>query len=291
MSAPRIMLATLCLNEMEWLPKLYEQHKNWPGVMGWCFIEAADRAYAAAAPDMVSAKGLSVDGTTQWLAQLVRDPEASVAVGSLGLVGDPALPAQGKVTARNGYMKAAFECGADWIVVLDADEFYTLADQQRITEACVDARGPICYRQRHLWRPPFMRGEVEEPHVLEVVGGYWAIPHCRVWPYFPGMVYRKNHNYPELMSDRSGNALVDRMIRLEDDASAPQCIHMGFASEGPTRAAKHRYYETRGEGANDGRQKYVDCRRAWEEWTPGAQLPHGARVIPYSGPVPECFGA
>src|SRR4051794_7463634 len=36
-----VLLATLCINEMEWLPRLYEQHKDWPGMAGWVFVEAA----------------------------------------------------------------------------------------------------------------------------------------------------------------------------------------------------------------------------------------------------------
>ena len=48
----RIVLATLLLNEMEWLPKLYEQHKDWPGLCGWVFVEAADRVYANVNPEV-----------------------------------------------------------------------------------------------------------------------------------------------------------------------------------------------------------------------------------------------
>ena len=39
-----IALATLALNEMEWLPLLWEQHRAWPGMVRWVFVEAADRA-------------------------------------------------------------------------------------------------------------------------------------------------------------------------------------------------------------------------------------------------------
>ncbi len=67
-----IQLNTLCLNEMEWLPRLYEQHRDWHGMGHWVFVEAADRAYAEANPDMVSKDGLSIDGTSEWLADLAK---------------------------------------------------------------------------------------------------------------------------------------------------------------------------------------------------------------------------
>jgi hypothetical protein len=63
----------------------------------------------------------------------------------------------------------------------------------------------------------------------------------------------------------------------------PECVHLGFASGGKARAAKHRYYEARGESRT--RAMYVECRRAWER----GQLPVGASVIPYTGPIPEVF--
>ena len=34
----RIMLATMCLNEMQWLPFLFKQHKDWPGLVSWTFV-------------------------------------------------------------------------------------------------------------------------------------------------------------------------------------------------------------------------------------------------------------
>ena len=74
---PRIVLGSLVLNEMEWLPRLYQQHKDGRGadLVRWVFVEAADRVYADTTPEAVTHSGLSVDGTTEFLEQLVRkDP-------------------------------------------------------------------------------------------------------------------------------------------------------------------------------------------------------------------------
>lgn len=278
----RIALATLCLNEMEWLPKLIAQHRDWPGLAGWVFVEAADRVYAAANPGDVTTDGLSTDGTTGFLSDVARlVPKVSHL--RFGFTGG-SDPSQGKIEARNAYCRALDEIDPDWLIVLDADEFYALQHQANITRMLSDlAEIPVLLNQRHVWRPPSI--SARPLFKLEAVRGYWGVPHLRIWPWRRGSRYVDNHNY--LMGPR-GEDLRSKMMRL---MSAPiaECVHLGFASSARTRRSKHRYYVARGEGAGDGRQKYVECREAWETWTPGAKLPHRANVIPYEGPVPEAF--
>lgn len=285
-STPRIMLATLCLNEMEWLPRSWDQHGDWPGVVGWAFVEGADRAYAGASPHLTTKAGLSVDGTTAWLRDHSwsrRGPNA--AHFQLGFFGDGGP--EGKCGARNKYLELADAMKPDWIVVLDADEFYTKEDQARITRLLAQAgdepRTPILLRQRYPWRPDSIRYRALSD---EVVGGYWDVPHLRIFPFYQGMRHTRSHNHPEL---EDGGSLRNRMAKLDVVSGTPQCVHMAFASGLQGRQAKHRYYVQRGEGTADGRQSYVECRAAWEAWKPGDVLPQGARVIPYAGPMPECF--
>lgn len=285
MSSPRIALATLALNEIEWLEALWRQHKDWPGLIpgAWAFVEAADVAYADANPDAVSPDGLSVDGTTEWL-----EGQDGILYEPMGFVGDGS--AQGKCAARARYLEMLEPVAPDWVIVLDADEFVTHEDQRRIVEHLEHmaqhgrAKQAITYRQRHVWRPASIAGE---PLMgLEVVGGYWKVPHTRIWPWSPGITYKQNHNWPELPT---GEFLNRRALRLEGPGQ-PECVHMGFAASLQDRQRKSLYYQNRGEGARDGRSMYVECRAAWEDWKPGDDLPHGARVIAYeNGPVPECF--
>lgn len=282
----KIMLATLVLNEIEWLDALWRQHKRWPNVAAWVFVEAADCRYAEANPDLVSADGLSVDGTTGWLAARAG-VDRRVHHYPMGVMGEDDEPAQGKCSARNVYMLAAEEIKPDWIVVLDADEFYTQEDQRRITDTLTDpspARSSILLRQRYPWRPPSCS---DRPlFEREVVGGYWSVPHLRIWPWRTGLRYWRNHN---TMEHKDGSGPRDHMLRLDQGLTSPQCVHTAFASDVESRKAKHRYYQRRGEGPQDGRQRYVDCRAAWETWEEGDELPQGARVLPYDGPVPEVF--
>lgn len=265
----RVMLATLCLNEMEWLPSLVEQHKNWPGLVEWVFVEAADRVYAEANPEMVRG-GLSVDGTTEFLE---RGGFTHVMHG----IASHRDPAQGKCAARNRYLEVADRVKPDIIVILDADEFWPRAQQIHFNSE-VSRLHPsqiLCPKQRHLWRPPSVG---DQPLLKsEVVGAYWSMRHPRGFLWREGLRYTDDHNAPRGAGRQA--------------FGAAQLVHTGFASSLRARQAKHRYYVARGEGVRDRRKMYVECREAYERWVPGAKLPHGASVVPYTGPVPEALCA
>lgn len=307
---PRIALVTLCLNEYEHLPKLYEQHKEWPGLVRWVFVEAADIMYVKANPNMVSEHSLSIDQTSIFLRELAtRDDRVKYI--PFGLTGHDDV-AQGKCAARTAYLEALEPVEPDYFIVVDADEFYVKKHQQAIIDLLLsynpprnDAEGygsrwpSFCLPQRHIWRPESIVNDPEY-HLfsLEVRGGFWSIPHCRLWRWQPGLRYVNDHNTPMAPN---GHKLNRRMARIDkhyvmrlaakeaNTDDIPQCIHMGFASNKKTRAAKHRYYETRGEGTRDHRAWYVASRAAFECWKPSKKLPNGAQVIPYTGLIPEVF--
>lgn len=280
----RIVLATLVLNEMEWLPKLYEQHKDWPELRAWIFVEAADVMYGQANPELVTSTGLSTDGTNSFLGDLAeKDPRVKhIPHGWTKHTN----PAQGKIEARNRYFQLCEELNPDFVWVLDADEFYTKKHQSQIFSLLNETPSYISafqLKQRDIWRPQSIVTQPLMKH--EVIGGYWDVCHYRGWRWRTGVRYVVNHNHP---SDHVG-LLTRRPKHLDTEKTAPQCIHMGFASNHQARTAKHKYYIQRGEGRTDHRKSYVECRRAFETWQPGDKLPQGAKVINYTGPIPECF--
>lgn len=282
----KIVLCTLALNEMEWLPRLYEQHKDWPDLAAWVFVESADRQYATANPDLVTDRGLSTDGTSEWLRQTaVLDERVRYVPYGFSEAADPA---QGKCASRQQYLTVADEYAPDYLMVLDADEFYTRFDQGAINRWLLnrpESTGWV-FRQRHVWRPPSIRRE--KLLRLEVQGGFWDIPHARAWRWSVGLTYARNHNTPQ----RPDGTLLDhRLDRADRVSGSPQCVHFGFASDGRMRLAKNRYYEQRGEGSTADRKRswYVESRAAFEHWVPGRGLPHGAGVVRYTGPIPEVF--
>lgn len=325
----KVMLATLCLNEAEWLPKLWEQHKDWPEDILWVFVESADAAYARANPDMVTSDGLSVDATPDILSDLARRDSRVIHIRH-GLSRHNLMD-QGKVGARQRYMEEAERFHPQVLVSVDADEFYTREHQRVLATCVVHSHGyGVIFRRREVWRPPSCApvqpvdvssgigsspfdpdamnwpgdtADIEIPPRMwrgvplmswEVVGGFWDIPCCHWWRWGEGMAFTGNHNTPTIR----GRPLPRGSMKRMDLASSvlppgvgemPQMVHMGFASARRTRLAKNRYYSERGEGKTDHRAWYVESRAAWEGWHPGDALPYEARVVPYSGPVPECF--
>lgn len=278
----KIVLCTLVLNEMQWLPKLYEQHKNWPGMVSWAFVESADQTYASTNPEMVTADGLSTDGTTDYLTRLAAiDPRVTHIKHGFCSSGDPA---QAKCEARNCYLDAMEEIRPKFFVVLDADEFYPSVFQSEINHLIsIKLGNGYAFTHREIWHPPYLQKQSAFQLGLEVVGGFWSIPYCRVWRWYPGLRYL-NHNTPSL----NGNPLDARINRMLGP-TFPYMVHMGFASSLVYRAAKNRYYEARGEAVDAKRSWYCDSRRCFEIWEPDTVLPRGAEVTPYNGFIPECF--
>lgn len=282
---PRVVLCTIALNEMEWLPRLYQQHRHWPGRKAWVFVEGADAEYARCNPDRVSEGGLSVDGTSEFLKSLAeQDWTVRYVPYGFGKTDDPA---QGKCVLRQRYLDIAEEYRPDFLIVLDADEFYTKTMQHRIAatlESNAEATAFV-FRHREMWKPP-CRGPEDSAWEEEAVGGFWEIPYCRIWRWREGLRYEKNHNTPQ---DAAGNLLDRAMARYDSVPGMPYYNHMAFASSRSSREAKHRYYEERGEKADRKRRWYCESRRAWADWKPGQPLPWGGRVVRYDGLVPECF--
>src|SRR3990167_6376548 len=273
-----IALCSLVINEMEWLPALYTQHRDWPGLVSWICVESADRVYAETNPEMVNKRGLSVDGTTEYLKELEQKDRRVVYIPHG--ISNHINPAQGKCESRQRYLEALEVVKPDYLLILDADEFYTKRDQERISKLFPRADSSynsFCIPYRHLWRPPSI---VDRPIMeSEVVKGFWAIEHCHGFRWFPGLRYGNYHMTPK---EANGTPLSDKMLFLKTLAEYPQCVHLGFAAGRREREAKHRYYATRGEAADRKRNWYVASRKTWEIWRPGTVIPRGAEIIPYT---------
>jgi hypothetical protein len=286
----RIALATIALNEEEFVAAQLSQHCDWPGLEAWIWVEGACSLYADRNPEAVNAAGLSVDGTTGLLAAAevngyIHHLRFGIANDRSGAL-EPTMGAE-KAKLRNAYCGMLDYLGDfDALIVIDADEFYTRSDQveiNRIVQAS-PAYDRFQFRQRHLWRPPSIAGSPRA--ALEVVGGYWSVPHLRVWRWRRGGRYTHDHNHVMFPGDTWPNS-----ARTSLRHPGPQCVHLGFARDGEHRARTNAYYVHRGEGREQGfnRSMYTNCRASWEAWQPGSGLPHGARVEDYDGPVPAVW--
>lgn len=281
----KLCLCTLVLNEIQWLQRLYDQHKDWNGVCKWVFVESADRIFADTNPHLVSSEGLSTDGTTEFLEELAaKDPRIIHIKHGFSSNHDPA---QGKCEPRNRYLREIDKDQPNFFIVVDADEFYPYQCQKEINQ--ILRRKPnwaFCFKHREIWFPPCFSSLEYNLFSWEVTGGFWDIPYCRVWKWFPNLSY-VNHNTPSFAEGRQ--SLDQRMNRFDRNEGSPYFIHMGFASKLENRAAKNRYYEVRGEAVDRRRSWYCESRKAFETWTPETILPKGAKVIPFTGIIPEAF--
>jgi hypothetical protein len=278
----KLVLCTLVLNEMEWLPKLYEQHRNWPDMVEWIFVESADVSYASVNPEMVSADGLSIDGTTEYLTELAKT-DSRVTHIKHGFCSAKDV-AQAKCEARDRYLEAMEGIKPKYFIVLDADEFYSLESQKDISYLLPRKLGDgFVFNHRDVWYPPYLQEHETPLFQYEVAGGFWDIPYCRAWRWYTGMKHA-DHNTP-----CHSNLPTNKVLNIMRGDDFPYMVHMGFASNLPNRVAKHRYYEHRGEANDRWRIKHCDSRRCFEVWTPRTVLPCRARVQFYTGIIPECF--
>lgn len=278
-----VVLSTICLNEMEWLPKLYEQHKDWPEMLRWIFVEAADRVYAETSPNRVNANGLSVDGTSQFLRDL-SDKDQRIIYIPLGFTGHR-NKALGKIEMKARALEAVGDLRPDFYIILDADEFYTRVDQDSLapTMKLLGEHDGYVFRKREIWHPPSV---AQEPILTyEAVGGFWDMQCCHWFTYRPGMRFQNCHNTPDWAD---GTPMRDKLY-VDGRSGMPQMVHMGFAAQATNRIAKNLYYEQRGEITDPRRHWYTKSRASWLNWKPGDPLLHGEKVIKYDGPIPECF--
>ena len=176
----------------------------------------------------------------------------------------------------------------DYVLTLDADEFYTHKHQQHLDDKMMqeDIADGLPTRYRNIWRPECINSQPLFQY--EIVGKFWSIVVCKLWKWFPGLRYKDNHNAPFHNRRYSNKNLDFSYLRR---AGAPEFIHMGFACESKYRLAKNRYYIERGEKDEKNRRqpRKIESRALFETWKPGDTLPPENEVVEYTGPIPECF--
>ena len=272
---PKFSVCMIVLNEAEYLEANLTQIYGWEACHEVIIVEGAVALY----PELSLGRGrLSGDGTTEIIKNF-PDP--------LGKIKYISGHFSNKVAQRNEYAKRVTGTHA---LVLDADEFYCMKDLDCIAR---DARDhPECERFTfdfsqdlnrrnyfHLW---FSFTE-------HVVGGYWNVPHNRIYKWTPGTRYLgSDHNHPV---KPDGRRLTQGSVPSR--RSSASCVHVGFVKSRKNQKEKNDFYVNRGEGREREpklrarRQMYIDCRRAYETWVPGETLPHNAQILPFSNQLPE----
>lgn len=276
---PRVSVCMIVLNESEYITYAIEQIYNWSCCHEIIIVEGAVDLYPK---ENLSTELLSGDGTTELIKNF-PDPDKKIKYVSGTF--------RNKVEQRNEYAK---HVTGTHVLVLDADEFYTLNSLEKLKEDIVanpdidlfsfnvshDAQSRTYF---HLWHG----------FNTHVIGGYWDVPHNRIYKWVPGTIYQgEDHNHP-VRPD--GVKLYPQSVFIRCAPTRAVCVHVGFAKEVTNQRDKNDYYVNRGEGKEPEtvlrnlRQMYIDCRRACECWQPGRPLPHGASLFPYEHTLPEAL--
>jgi len=261
----KVTIAMIVLNEAEFIEKNLKQHYVWEGsdVHQIIIVEGSVELYPKR---NITPQGLSTDKTAEIINNF-PDPENKIEFIQ-GMWKD-------KSHQRNQYAKRVSD-NTDYLIVIDCDEFYTKNNQRKISEFLKSDKKKhhsILFPQVHLWKS----------FKNQVVGGYWAVPHLRLYRWHLGCHYGSNHN--ELISLPGHNYHIrdDEFIETRDFC----CIHFGFFRSDIFVRDKQDYYYNRGEKAT--RPMYSDCREMSFNWKEGYVLPHGSKVILYEGEILEVF--
>lgn len=274
---PKFSVCIIALNEAEYVEYNLKQLYDWDCCHEIIVVEGSVALYPK---ENLSPDGLSGDGTTTLIKDF-PDPQNKIKYVT-GTFKD-------KVAQRNEYAKRVT---GTHVLVVDADEFYSEGSLEQLKRDVMQhpsielftfnfSQNPAKRTYYHLWYN----------FKQHIVGGYWNVPHNRIYKWMPGTKYVGNdHNHP---TKPDGTKLIKQEVKAIETKA--RCIHTGFAKLVANQKDKNQFYVNRGEGKERDpsvrarRQMYVDCRRAYETWKPGKQLPHGAKILPYDLVLPECL--
>jgi glycosyltransferase involved in cell wall biosynthesis len=260
--SPKVSVGVIAVNEEEYLSYCLKGIYGWDHCHEIIVVEGAVEKYPS---KNVTSEGHSTDKTIEII-QNFRDPE-----GKIKLVTQN-KKWQDKMYQRNQY---ATRISGDWLFVVDADEFYTEEDLEQLAKEMSIPNVDLLSFSRPEGIIHFWYGLDRQ-----VRGGYWDVPHQRIYRYVPGLKYTDNHNHPYM-----GNIRTDHITGAKRKTSRITCYHTGFCKKRKNMRDKQDFYYNRGE--KQSRSMYSDCREAWFDWVPGKELPHKAQVLPYKGPIPE----
>lgn len=262
----KTVFCSIVLNEAEYIYQNLQQHYDYCD--RWIIVEGADRRYPS---DAATADGLSIDAT----AELIRsfpDPRGKIQFVQHGW-------ADNKEQLRSVYAAQVPDTTKN-VIVFDADEFLTHEHLGAILSGLEFMPGPGAWQipHVHFWKSP--------QHIIK--GGYFDVPHDRIYRWAPGCRYRANHNHPELPTGVLLQHLQHRrqsrqLITQGSGVVHPSLcwLHYGFVKAASNIAAKNQYYVARGEDTT--RPQTTRNRAAWFD----EQTPDGCTVLAWQGCYPE----
>jgi len=256
----KVGIGTILLNEKKFIGwNLINHYKM---CSSWFIVEGACQGYPK---HNVSNEGLSNDRSSVQI-RLFPDPCNKLKLIQHGWTTKTGEDAKSEL--RNRYLE---KFSSDYLLVLDADEFYLRQDLEIALNKIVQQGAyAVTLPQVHFWKTTKQI----------ILGKYYDISHTRIFKHIPGMKYNQNHNFPEIngclltkLGDHIKYKRILKEIRKgEYDYEGPRCYHFGFAKDFEDMRDKTEYYINRGE--NITRRETTISRAAWFEMN----LPEGCRL-------------
>lgn len=264
-----LTFGTILLNEQKFIGFNLLQHYNLCDE--WILVEGACKGY----PERkVTKDGLSKDFTATII-ECFPDPFAKINYIKYGWTNKDGEDAKSEL--RNQY---ANKVRGDYLVVIDADEFYQPEDLDVALNALKNntTYDAVVLPQVHFWKTTnhFITGE------------YYDISHTRIFRSYKGMEYKRNHNFLEINGKfiHEGRQLkIQREIfeveKNKFSYKGVKCYHMGFAKDVSDMEDKTQYYINRGEDVT--RVSTTKSRAAWFT----GELPDKCKVRSWAGSLPK----
>lgn len=261
----------IVLNEERFIKKNIENLLRWNDLVRIVIVEGSDINYPK---NNVTADGLSKDNTGNIINELVNKYDRILYVKK-GF-------ANCKQDLRNEYINNVI---GSHLFVIDADEFYSHDDLNRLSHEVLASPNDIIQWefQRDLIKDNIFGGIVHFWHSLKhrVVGGYYSIPHQRIYRIVDGMKYDTSHNHPSIYGKRY-DEMRDRWSK-----TSITCYHAGFMKDLKNMRDKQNYYYNRGEKKD--RPMYSNTRELWFNWDGKTmEYPeHKIKILDYNGFIPD----
>lgn len=262
-----IAFGTILLNEQKFIAKSLFHHYDF--FDKWVLVEGTCLGYPTR---KVTDLGFSKDLTSKMI-KVFPDPKNKIMYIPYGWTVQEGEDAKSEL--RNRYLRYIDE---DYLVVIDADEFYLKNDLVEAFSKFGDKNiYGITLPQVHFWKSTKQY----------ITGEYYDISHTRLYKNIVGMKYIHNHNFPEINGKyihELGHYKYKRTQIKKGEGyifEEPKCFHMGFAKDYDDMKDKSDYYVNRGE--DETRKTTTASRAAWFT----DELPDKCRVKQWSGELPE----
>lgn len=216
-----LVLFTLLKDYQLWLSELLEQHRDFPNVIRWVFVERVpEEGRFSISQKLIREELRRLDSRVSYLQSLddpYDEPKEQIRKAKNLALDEVEL------TAMTHHVK--------YIYQLNPDEFLTRYDQMGVVDALRRACAKyLCclFRHRHIYRP---NAWCEQGIFKKEIGGRpsGSLLQLRAFKYVKGMRYTTSHFWP---STPGGILYTNRLKRYDTRGNTPEIINLSHVDRG-----------------------------------------------------------